>query len=99
MLRDGAGDQHGQKVQRFLAQEKGGLAEADWKITGAPFAPNAPEQNLVADLWLKGKMYLRKPFAENKTFAAVKHCFSTFLRSLSFVSVKCGWSWPDPQMS
>jgi hypothetical protein len=49
-------------------------------------------------LWLKGKTYLRKQFAVNKTFAAVKHCFSTFLRTLSFESIKCHWYWPDPQM-
>jgi transposase len=85
-------------MQTFLAQENAGLAEADWKITCVPFAPNAPEQTPVEDLWLKGKTYLRKHFAVNKTFAAVKHCFSTFLRALSFESVKCGWYWPDPQL-
>jgi hypothetical protein len=72
--------------------------EADWKITCMLFAPNAPEQNPVEDLWLKGKTYLRKQFAVNKTFAAVKQCFSTFLRTLSFQSNKCYWYWPDPQL-
>lgn len=85
-------------MQTFLAQENAGLAEADWKITCIPFAPNAPEQNPVEDLWLKGKTYLRKQFAVNKSFAAVKHCFSTFLGALSFESIKCGWYWPDPQL-
>ena len=85
-------------MQTFLAQENVGLAEAEWKITCLPFAPNAPEQNPVEDLWLKGKTYLRKHFAVNKTFAAVKNCFSTFLRSLTFESVKCNWYWPDPQL-
>lgn len=42
--------------------------------------------------------YLRKQFAVNKTFVAVKHAFSNFLRSLSFDSIKCRWYWPDPQM-
>jgi transposase len=85
-------------MQSFLAQENAGLAEEDWKITCVLFAPNAPEQNPLEDLWLKGKTYLRKHFAVNKTFAAVKNCFSIFLRSLSFESVKCGWYWPDPQL-
>jgi hypothetical protein len=74
-------------MQSFLAQENAGLAEADWKITCLLFAPNAPEQNPLEDLWLKGKTYPRKQFAVNKTFAAVKDCFSTFLRALNFGGV------------
>jgi transposase len=98
VLWDGASYHRGQAMQSFLAQENAGLAEEDWKITCVLFAPNAPEQNPLEDLWLKGKTYLRKHFAVNKTFAAVKNCFSIFLRSLSFESVKCGWYWPDPQL-
>ena len=52
----------------------------------------------IEDVWLKGKHYLRKHFAVNKTFAAVKRCFSTFLSSLSFESAKCRWYWPEAQM-
>ena len=71
-------------MQSFLAHENAGLAEADWQITCVLFAPNAPEQNPIEDVGLKGKTYLRKQFAVNKTFAAVKHCFSAFLRALNF---------------
>jgi len=98
LLWDGASYHRGHEMQTFLAQENAGLAEKEWKITCLRFAPNAPEQNPVEDLWLKGKTYLRKQFAVNKTFAAVKHAFSTFLRSLSFESIKCRRYWPDPQM-
>jgi transposase len=97
LLWDGASYHRGQEMQSFLAQENAGLTEAEWRITCMVFAPNAPEQNPLEDLWLKGKTYLRKQFAVNKTFAAVKHCFSTFLRSLNFDSAKCLWYWPDPQ--
>ena len=89
LLWDGASYHRGQEMQTFLAQENAGLDEAEWKITCVLFAPNAPEQNPIEDLWLKGKTYLRKQFAVNKTFAAVKHCFSAFLRSLNFDSIKC----------
>lgn len=98
LLWDGASDHRGQERQSFLAQENAGVAAADWKITCVLFAPNAPEQNPVEDLWLKGKTSLRKQFAVNKTFAAVQQCFSAFLRSLSFDSIKCRWYWPDPQL-
>jgi transposase len=97
-LWDGATYHRGHDMQTFLTQENGGLDEGEWKITCLVFAPNAPEQNPVEDLWLKGKTYLRKQFAVNKTFAAVKHCFSTFLCLLDFDSIKCRWYWPDPQM-
>jgi hypothetical protein len=49
-------------------------------------------------VWLKGKTHLRKQFALNKTFAHVKHCFSTFLNTLGFTSTKFSWYWPTEQM-
>ena len=85
-------------MQQFLAQENADLAEADWKITGLRFAPNAPEQHPVAEGWLKGKTYLRTQFALNTTFAQVKRCFSTFLNALQFTSTKLSWYWPTEQM-
>jgi transposase len=97
VLWDGASYHRGAEMQTFLAQENAGLAEAEWQVTWLLFAPNAPEQNPTEDLWLKGKTYLRKHFAVNKTFAAVKQCFSTFLQTLSFASTKFSWYWPNPQ--
>jgi hypothetical protein len=32
-----------------------------------------------------------KPIAINKTFARIKHCFTEFLKSFSFESVKLSW--------
>jgi len=98
LLWDGASYHRGAEMQEFLARENAGLCEEDWKVTCLLFAPNAPEQNPTEDLWLKGKTHLRKHFAVNKTFAAVKQCFSGFLRALSFDSIKCSWYWPTPQM-
>jgi hypothetical protein len=75
-------------MQKFLVQENADLAKADWKVTCLRFAPNAPEQNPTEDVWLRGKTHLRKQFAVNKTFAQVKHCFSSFLKALRFTSAK-----------
>jgi transposase len=97
-LWDGASYHRSSEMQAFLARENAGLPEAHWKVTCLVFAPNAPEQNPTEDLWLKGKAHLRKNFAVNKTFTHVKQCFSTFLRTLSFNSVKLSWYWPVPQM-
>jgi transposase len=82
----------------FLAQENAGLPEAEWKITCVCFAPNAPEQNPVEDVWLKGKTHLRKQFALNKTFAHVKACFFSFLNALRFTSTKFRWYWSTAEM-
>ena len=97
-LWDGASYHRGEEMQNFLAQQNAGLAEADWNVTCVRFAPNAPEQNPTEDVWLKGKTHLRKQFALNKTFAQVKHCFSTFLQELRFTSAKLSWYWPTEQM-
>jgi transposase len=97
-LWDGASYHRSAEMQEFLARENAGLREEDWKVICLLFAPNAPEQNPTEDLWLKGKTHLRKQFSVNKTFAAVKQCFSKFLRALSFDSIKCSWYWPTPQM-
>jgi transposase len=98
-LWDGASYHRSAEMQAFLARENAGLQEEHWRVTCLLFAPNAPEQNPTEDLWLKGKTHLRKNFAVNKTFAQVKQCFSAFLRSLSFASVKLSWYWPAPQMN
>jgi transposase len=97
-LWDGASYHRGEEMQKFLTETNGSLAEADWKVTCLRFAPNAPEQNPTEDVWLKGKTHLRKQFALNKTFAQVKHCFSTFLNALHFTSTKLSWYWPTVQM-
>jgi transposase len=97
-LGDGASYHRGEELQKFLAQQNADLAEAAWKVTCGRFAPKAPEQNPVEDVWLTGKTPLRKPFALNQPFAQVKRCFSTFLNALRFTSTKLSWYWPLEQM-
>lgn len=98
-LWDGASYHRSTEMQAFLARENAGLGEEQWHVTCLLFAPNAPEQNPTEELWLKGKTHLRKNFAINKTFAHVTHCFTAFLRSLNFDSVKVSWYWPTPQLT
>ncbi len=86
-------------MREFLARENAGLAQAQWPVSCGLFAPNAPEQNPTEELWLKGKNYLRKQFAVNKTFAQVRQCFLDFLQGVRFESTKLGWYWDNPQMN
>jgi len=97
-LWEGASYHRSADMQKFLTQENAGLPEAEGKVTCVRFAPNAPEQNPVEAVWLKGKTYLRKPFALNQTFAQVKDCFSSFLTGLRFTSTKFSWYWPTAEM-
>jgi transposase len=96
---DGASYHRGSQVKTLLAEVNAGLDEKEWALICLPFAPNAPDQNPVEDIWLQGKTDLRKDFAHNKTFAAVKKCFAHFLHPLRFDSVKFAWYTPDPQIA
>lgn len=82
-------------MRAFLAQSNDGVPEEAWPITCIPFATEAPEQNPIEDVWLKGKKFLRKNFLQNKAFANVKQCFVQFLSSLSFDSSKFDWYYPQ----
>jgi transposase len=95
LLWDGATYHRDIRCQEFLAEVNQGLEEQDWMVTCLRFAPNAPEQNPVEDIWLAGKNYVRKKFAENKTFAAVKKSFSGFLQDFLLDSVKFDWYAPS----
>ena len=85
------------EVKALLAELNDGLPEKDWPLICIPFAPNAPDQNPVEDIWLQGKNHLRRNFAHNKTFAAVKKCFYQFLNHFFLNSSKFAWYFPDLQ--
>ena len=95
LLWDNASYHCSEALKDFLAQENKGLEKESWKILCVPFAPHAPEQNPIEDIWLKGKNFLRKNFVLNKTFASVKQCFVNFLTSLRFDSHKFNWYFPQ----
>ena len=79
------------EMKTYLHQTNPGLTESEWPVTCILFAPHAPEQNPVEDLWLKGKNWIRKPFAKPQTFAQVKQSFFHFLTNNFFDSHKFDW--------
>jgi putative transposase len=81
---DGASYHRYAEMQAYLQKVNKGLPKHDWKVTCELFAPNAPDQNPVEDVWLKGKTFLRKYFYKHKTFAQVKKAFLEFLRTTKF---------------
>ena len=68
-----------------------GLDKNYWQITCMLFAPNAPEQNPVEDIRLKGKSWIRKHFIDNKTFTQVKESFPQFLSNHVLNFLKFAW--------
>lgn len=96
---DGASYHRHGKMTEYLAELNAGLAEDEWLVTCILLASNAPVQNPVEDVWLKGKNWLRKHFAFNKTFASVKRCFFDFLEDGIFPSDKYDWYMPSPQIT
>lgn len=98
VLWDGASYHRDAQLQAFLAHVNAGLAPSEWLITLMSFAPNAPEQNPVEEVWLAGKNHLRRHFAINKTFAQVKNSFCHFLQTFRLASAKFDWYAPYPQL-
>jgi transposase len=98
LLWDGATYHRDAQMKALLAEVNADLPQEHWAITCLPFAPNAPDQNPIEDIWLQAKNFLRKHFAQNKTFAQVKACFTDFLCQLVFDSVKFDWYVPDLQI-
>ena len=84
ILWDGASYHGSEEIQAYLTKVNQGLDEKDWKVTCWLFAPNAPDQNPVEDVWLQGKNFLRRHFYENKTFQQVKQSFFNFLNKEVF---------------
>ena len=84
LLWDGASYHRGEEMQEYLEAVNWGRSRDEWLVTCVLFAPNAPEQNPMEDVWLKAKQYVRKHWRESATFQLVTHFFEEALNTLSF---------------
>lgn len=98
LLWDGATYHRDAQVKALLTEVNADSPEHAWQLTCLRFAPNAPEQNPIEDVWLQAKNFLRKHFVQHHTFAQVKAGFLHFLHHFSFDSVKFTWYTPDLQI-
>ena len=57
---DGATYHNSQEFREYLMLINQDLPEEEWLINCTKFAPNAPEQNPVEDIWLPGKNLIRQ---------------------------------------
>ncbi len=98
LLWDGASYHRGEEMQEYLEAVNWGRSRDEWLVTCVLFAPNAPEQNPMEDVWLKAKQYVRKHWRESATFQLVTHFFEEALNTLSFHFEKLRMYLPDLQI-
>ncbi|WP_426774970.1 IS630 family transposase [Lusitaniella coriacea] len=72
---DGASYHKGKVMQEFLSKVNRDLEPKDWRITCCLFAPYAPEENPIEEVWLSLKTLLRRCYRFCKNFRIMKDIF------------------------
>ncbi len=72
MIWEGASYHKDGEFRDFLLELNGAKEPANWSIICILFAPNAPQQNPVEDIWLQAKNFLRKYWYLCRSFKIVK---------------------------
>lgn len=72
---DGASYHRSQAIKDYLESLNSGLNNEEWLITALRFAPNAPQQNPVEDIWLQAKRLIREFYFFCHSFSVVKALF------------------------
>lgn len=72
---DGASYHRSQKIKDYLESLNASLETEQWLITCERFAPNAPQQNPVEDIWLQAKRLIREFHFFCHSFSVVKALF------------------------
>jgi transposase len=72
------------EFRNFLSEINGDKEPDDFLITCILFAPNAPQQNPVEDIWLQAKNFLRKYWYLCRSFKIIKFLFEFFTKEHKF---------------
>jgi transposase len=72
---DGASYHKYAEMREYLGLVNQNSEKSEWLIRCELFAPNAPEQNPVEDIWLRGKYLLREHWYICKSFPLIKKLF------------------------
>ena len=72
---DGASYHRSDELKAYLQSVNAQSTPDTWQITCTRFAPNAPQQNPVEDIWLQAKRFIRGYYHLCKSFAVVKLLF------------------------
>jgi transposase len=95
---DGASYHRGEEMREYLEGLNMGRKREDWWITCVQFAPYAPEQNPIEDVWLQVKQYIRKHWRECTSFRQVIALFEQAIETLRFDFEKLRMYFPNLQM-
>ena len=89
---DGASYHQGHLVQEYLGRINGpACPEPERKIQILLFAPYAPAQNPMEDIWLRGKRAVRDQWIDLQTFHDVKAVFTQTIRHHQTLFEKLNW--------
>lgn len=72
---DGASYHRSQPIKDYLESLNSQLQPEDWLVTCERFAPHAPQQNPVEDIWLQAKRLIREFYFLCDSFSIVKSLF------------------------
>jgi putative transposase len=84
LIWDGASYHRYGEFRDYLSSVNYDKEPKNWSITCILFAPNAPEQNPVEDIWLQAKNFLRKYWYLCKSFKIIKFLFEFFTKEHKF---------------
>jgi len=84
LIWDGASYHRYGEFRDYLSSVNRDKEPDDWSITCILFAPNAPEQNPVEDIWLQSKKFLRKYWYLCKSFKIIKFLLEFFTKEHKF---------------
>lgn len=91
MIWDGASYHRSAAVKAYLQELNGGRTEEAWRLHCLQFAPHAPEQNPMEDVWLAAKNHVRKMWDNLTSFQDVQKYFTTFIECKIFAFEKLNW--------
>lgn len=84
LLWDGESYHRAGELRKFSVQVNQGLPEEQRHIHCIQLAPNDPTQNLIEDVWLQAKNWLRRLAESRPAFSGLKALFDKFLALETF---------------
>ena len=97
---DGASYHRSAELREYLEGVNVGHSREHWPITCVQFAPYAPEQNPIEDVWLQAKNYVRKRWHCCKEyFESITDVFEEALNTIVFDFEKLRMYLPDLQIA
>lgn len=91
ILWDGASYHRSARMKAYLHEVNGDRPEDEWRIHCVGFAPNAPQQNPIEDVWLAGKRAVRTLWHTLKTFQDVNAFFRRAIEKTIVQFEKLNW--------